>query len=214
MNDTRLGTLPPVAARVSGIAAIAGPLLLLASTAAYVVDGEGINHGVLGGVIGVWSCFALAVAFMGTLRLLEPRAPRAAPILTAVAVTGFGAGVGFNIEAIYRGIIGSELDDTFTAAVEGPDAVALLGFLPWGWFVPLALVLSGAFLWRTGTVSGWSGALLIASGVLFVTARPARLDIIAMVGDGLLILALVPIGWALLANARTAVTTEVEPAGT
>lgn len=212
MNDNALFALPPFSARVYGIAAIAAPLLLLASTVAYVVEGEGINDGVLGGVIGVWSSFTLAVAFVGLLRLLEPRAPRAAPILTVLAVTGFSAGVAFNIEAIYRAIIGPQLDETMDAAVEETDPMALLGFLPWGWFVPLSLVLVGVFLWRTRTVSWWSGALLIVGGVLFVTARPARIDVIAMIGDGVLVLAMAPIGWAMLTGVRGARGARTAPA--
>lgn len=213
MNDTTLGTLTPFSARVYGITAIAAPLLMLASTVAYTVEGEGINHGVLGGTIGVWSSFAMAIAFVGILRLLEPRAPLAAPILTVLTVTAFSAGVAFNVQAMYLASFGLDfLAEASEGSVEGTAAIGMLAFLPWGLFAPLSLVLTGIFLWRTRTVSWWSGALLIVGGVLFVTARPARIEVIAMIGDGALILALVPIGWAMLTGARTA--TPVQPART
>lgn len=208
MNDTTLGTLSPFSARVFGIAAIAAPLLLLASTVAFATDGEGINDGVLGGTIGVWSAFAMAVALVGVLRLLEPRAPRAAPILTALAVTAFSAGVAFNVQAMYLASFDVDfLAEASEGTVEGSDAIGMLAFLPWGWFVPLSLVLTGVFLWRTRTASWWSGALLIVGGVLFVTARPARIEVVAMLGDAALVLALAPIGWAMLTGARTRATT-------
>lgn len=198
MNDN--GTLTPFAARLYGVAVIVAPLLMLGSTIAYVFAGDGINEGVLGGTVGVWSSFAMAVAFVGILRLLEPRAPRAAPILTLLSVTAFCAGVAFNVQAMYLAGFGV---DFLTEAAEGSaDGIGILAFLPWGWFAPLSMVLVGAFLWRTRTVSWWSGALLIVGGILFVTARPARIEAIAMVGDSALILAMVPIGWAMLTGAR------------
>jgi hypothetical protein len=202
MSDYQSMGHSPTSARFYGIVTIMAPLLLLASTVAYVSAGEGINHGVLGGVIGVWSCFTFALTFVGLARTLEPWAPRAAVTLTLIGVVGFTAGAGFNVDAIQRAISGPAPDGAFEAAISGAEPVVLLAFLPWGWFAPLAFILAGIFLWRARLVSWWSGALLIAGGVLFVTARPARVDLVAILGDGLLVLALVPIGLAMLASAR------------
>jgi hypothetical protein len=55
---------------------IAAPIVFLLSDVAYIVDGNGINNGVLGGTIGVWSTFLLGWAFIGISRALEPVAPR------------------------------------------------------------------------------------------------------------------------------------------
>lgn len=201
MTDSIQQTFSPRAARVYGFAAILAPVLLMASTIAYIAAGEGINHGVLGGTIGVWSCFALLVAFVGILRMLEARAPSAAPILTVVALIGFSAGVAFNVDAIFTAVAGPAADALLDGAFEAAP-IAILAFLPWGWFAPLSLVLVGAFLWRTGTTAPWSGALLVAGGVLFVASRPARINWLVLVADSVLIAALVPIGWAMLAGAR------------
>lgn len=200
MNSTT--TLNPMAARVYGWAIIVAPLLLLASTAAYLSVGGGINDGVLGGTIGVWSCFAFAIAFVGILRLLEPSAPRIAPILTAVALMAFaGGGVAFNIQALNLGAFGNDFLET---NLDGADAVGIFAFLPWGLFVPLTFVLTGIMLWRTRAVARWSSALFIASGIMFVSARPARIDVLALTADAVIVLALVPIGWAMLTSVRAA----------
>lgn len=190
--------LSPFAGRVYGTAVILAPLLLMASSLAYIVDGEGINHGVLGGVIGAWSAFTMVIALMAVLRLLEPRAPRAATLLTVVALIGFSAGMAFNVTAVLETI--TELDDAIDAAI-AVEPVAFFAWLPWGVFAPISLVLIGIALWRTHT-SAWSGALLIAGGVLFVVSRMERIGALALVADGVLVLALAPIGWAMLTGSR------------
>lgn len=198
------GSLSPFAARVFGIAIIVGPLLLLASTVAYVTAGEGVNEGVLGGTVGVWSVLALGIAFVGLLRLVEPHAPRAAVVLTVIALIGFPAGVAFNVDAVFVGLI-PDLRDEIDDAMTGGDAIAIFAFLPWGLFAPLTLVLTGIVLWRTRAVARWSAILLVAGGVLFVASRPERIDVLAVIADLVIIAGMAPIGWALLSGAgRTA----------
>lgn len=187
----------PYAKRVFGIALILGPVLLLASTIAYVTAGDGINQGVAGGTIGVWSCFVLAIAFAGVSRILEGANRRGAMWLLVVALIGFTAGVGFNIEAIYS----ATYPETAEELVGG---FAIFAFLPWGWFAPITFGMTGVLLARSGLVTWRTGALFIAAGILFVTARPARIDVVAVIGDVILILAMAPIGWALLSG--TAIT--------
>lgn len=201
-------TLTPFASRVYGTAVIAAPLLLMASTVAYLVEGEGINHGILGGVIGAWSGFTMAIAMMAVLRLVEPKAPRAATLLTVVALIGFSAGMAFNVTAVLETVAG--FDDAIEAAI-AVDPVALLAWLPWGVLAPTSFVLIGIALWRTGT-SAWSGGLLVAGGVLFVVGRMERIGALALVTDGVLILALAPIGWAMLTGARTAAASRMRHA--
>lgn len=204
--------LPSPSARMYAAALIVAPVLLLASTVGYAVAGEGVNHGVLGGVLGVWSVFALLLALLGLLRLLEPAAPRTVAVLTVPVVTGFAGGVAFNVAAIFDATIPAAPDVAFDAVVDASPG-ALLAFLPWGWFAPLSMVLVGVALWRTGVVARWSAASLVAGGVLFVASRPERIDWLAMIGDGVLILALAPIGLALLTAAKKqTVATHRQPA--
>lgn len=207
MNDSSPRVFSPLAARIYGVITIVAPLLLLGSTVAYLVDGEGINDGVLGGTVGVWSALAFVIAFAGILRLLEVRAPRAAPILAIFALAGFSGGIAFNLDAIFTALLGPDGNAAVdTAFDEGGNAIGLLAFQPWGWFAPLSLVLVGIFLWRTRTTAWWTGALMIVGGVLFLVSRAGEVDPLVPVGDVALILALVPVGWAILTRARSATT--------
>lgn len=201
------GSLSPFAARFYGVAVIVAPLLLLGSTVAFLTAGEGINQGVLGNTMGVWVAFTFAIAIVGILRVVEPRAPRAAPILTAIALAGFCGGVAINIDYLFIELGGPAFNAAINEAVDA-QPVAILALLPWGWFGPLSFILVGIFLWRTRTTAWWNGALLIAGGVLFVAGRPATIDALALAADAVLILALVPVGLAMIASARTRPTAE------
>lgn len=194
--------LSPTAARVHGWAVILGPLLLLASTLAYLTEG-GINNGVVGGVVGVWSVFTLAIAFVGIHRTLEPLAPRAAPVVMVVALMGFTAGAGFNVLALTEAAVPAD-PLPFDAAVAAHGPFVLLALLPWGWFAPLTFVLTGLMLWRTGAAARWSAVLLVLAGVLFIVGRPARIDAVSLAADVALVLAMVPIGWAMVSRVRRA----------
>lgn len=200
MPEPEPTTASPMARRIYGGAAIAGPALLLASTIAYATEGNDINDGVLGGAIGVWSCFTLLVAVVGLLRLSEHLAPRAAPILATAATIGFTAGAGFNVQAVNLAYFGPDHD--FVEVVEGSDSIGILAFLPWGLFAPAALIGTGLLLWRTGAVARWSAALVLAGGVGFVASRPERIVPIAIAADSLLLLGLVPVGLSLLRHGR------------
>jgi len=200
MVANTLGSLTPFSARLYGVVVIIAPFLLLASTIAYTTE-NGINNGVFGGTIGVWSCFTLSIALVGVMRLLEASAPRAAAVLTVLAIMAFSGGIGFNIQAISLALYGAESEIIET--VEGGDAIAILAFLPWGLFAPLTFVLSGFFLWRTRTVAWWTGALFIAGGILFVASRPERINELAIIADVAIIAALVPVGWAMVSGRQT-----------
>ncbi|MGH2584086.1 MAG: hypothetical protein ACRDJE_04165, partial [Dehalococcoidia bacterium] len=89
-------------------------------------------------------------------------------------------------------------------AVAGADALGVLAYIPGGWFVPLTMLLTGIMLYRTRTVPILLAALLAASGLLFPIARMPRIDSLALASDALLIIALVPIGVAMIADARRA----------
>jgi hypothetical protein len=64
------------------------------------------------------------------------------------------------------------------------------------------MVAMGILLWRTRVTPWWSGALLMAGGVLFVISRMERIDVLAVAADAVLLAALAPIGWALLTGTR------------
>lgn len=192
---------PRPVARVYAIAAVLGPVFMLGSTLGYLIEGDGINVGVVGGVVGVWSCFALAIAFVGILRLLEPKAPRGAAVMTVLALAGFASGVAFNVQAIIDAIVGPEqLAAAIDAAIaaNGMTYLAILAFLPWGWFVPISMVVVGILLWRTAVGPRWSAGLLMLAGILFVASRPESIGWLALCSDVALLAAMVPLAGRLL----------------
>lgn len=86
--------------RMFGVALIAGLALLLVSTVLYITAGEGVNHGVAGGTVGVWACFALVIGYVGLARSFEPRAPKASLVLAVLAVIGLMTGYGRRVPAV------------------------------------------------------------------------------------------------------------------
>jgi hypothetical protein len=194
--------LHPFTSTVYGVALLLGPVLLLTSTIAFIVAGEGINQGVLGGLFGVWAAIVMAIAFVGLLRLLEVNAPRAAAILTVTAIIGFGSGVAINVDVITTSLVGPELDAAIDDALVGTDALAILAFFPGGLLVPVTIIITGIMLWRTRTFPRWIGALLSVGGVLFVIGAPERISAIVLASDIVLIAALFPIARTMLTAGR------------
>ena len=192
----------PAFARTTATAGVLGSLFLLASTVLFITDGNGVNDGVLGGTVGVWSCLGMAVGSVGIARLLEPRAPTAAPVVGALALVGLSAGIAFNVQAIYVARYDHDLLADVTAGEgSGSEWFAFFAFLPWGWLAPLGFVLLGWLVWRTQVAQTWAAALFALGGILFVTGRPARIDSIAVAADLALVLAFAAIAPALLRTA-------------
>jgi hypothetical protein len=200
--NTNSENLHPFAASVYGVALLLGPVLLLMSTIAFIVAGDGINQGVLGGLFGVWAAIVMAIAFIGILRMLEVNAPRAAAILTVTAIIGFGSGVAINVDVITTSLVGPELDAAIDDALVGTDALAIFAFFPGGLLAPVTIIFTGIMLWRTRTFPWWVGALLIVGGVLFVIGAPERVSAIVLASDIVLIAALSPIAWTMLTSGR------------
>jgi hypothetical protein len=193
-------TLSPFAARAFGLALIIAPLLLLASTIAYITEGEKINHGVLGGTIGVWSVFAIGFAMVGLFRMLEPHAPRASIILTLMIVMVVAGGTAFNIQGIFVALY--DVDFMNDTAITGSDTIAILAFLPWGLFMPITMIATGVVLWRTRAVARPVAILFAAAGILFVASRPEQINVLAIFSDLVFLAAMAPLGWAVLNEGR------------
>lgn len=192
------------APRLFGIAAVAAPVLFLVSDVAYVTAGGGVNDGVLGGTIGVWSCILFMVSWVGISRSLEAGAPRGSQLLLVVGLTGFTAGAAFNADAISNGYLGESFMSASPSG--GADLIGILGFLPWGWCAPLSFVIAGVLVWRTRSYPAWNAVLLIVGGLAFVAGRPAGIDPLVIVADSILVLALIPIGVAIFGGPRVAPT--------
>jgi len=196
MTET-IGATP--ARRFFALAVIAAPVVFLLGDVAYISDGNGINNGVLGGTIGVWSSFLLGWAFIAISRALEPVASRGAVVLLVLGIPAICAGVAFNVNGLHWDHFGNDFVDA--AFSDGGPTVGALAFLPWGWFMPASLVVAGVLVWRTRMFPRWAGAMTALSGVLFVTARPASIDALAITADVVMVVGLAPIGLAMLTGA-------------
>lgn len=171
---------------------MAAPALLLASTIAYVANGEGMNDGEAGGAIQVWAMIAYAVTVVGLSRLLDADAPRAADVLLVAGLVGTAGGVAYGIDSIQAALVGGE------SLQEMGSAAASLALQVPGVLFPLGLAALGVVLLRNGLVTRWTGTGLVVGALLFPASRIPDVEVLAIASDLVLLAALVPFGWALV----------------
>jgi len=188
--------------RLFGAAVVVAPVLLLLSTVVYITTGGGVNDGVAGGTIGIWTCFLFVIGYVGIARALEPAAPKASLVLAVLAIVGLMTGYGYNLEAIHAEHLG---EDIWSTSFDNP--LGYLAFDPWGLFLPLALVLTAFLIWRTPVFPVATAVPLLLGGLLFVPSREAGIAPLAVVADVGLVLGLVPIGLAMLARPQPSAAT-------
>lgn len=193
MYDTANTPIP--FARLTGVMALLGPLLLLLSTVLFLVTTGKINNGVVGGTVSAWASFALMFAFVGISLKFAPRAPRGSVVLLAAAVPGIMTGLAYAIQAVDLEVAGKAF---LTSEPEGWGALGQLAFDPWGFGLPIALVTSAWLTWRTDAFPRWTAIPLVLAGVLFIPSREIDLSVLPLVSDALLVLAVAPIALVLL----------------
>jgi hypothetical protein len=184
-------TTTTINTRLTGAAAVAGPILVLASTVAYVTVGGGLNEGELGGAIQVWAFAILGVAVLGLARTVERSVPGTAALLSVLAVVGAAVGGGYGIDSMQAAVNGTE------ALAHGSEPAVVLGLLLPGLLAPISLVVLGITLTRHGG-AGIRGWLLVAAAVLFPVSRIPDVAAIAIVSDLLLVASMGSIGLQLL----------------
>lgn len=172
-----------------GIATMAAPVLLLASTIAYATSG-GFNHDQTGGVIQVYAMAAFMPVILGLTRVVEGRFPRAAAVLALAGGIGIAGGVGYGIDAVHLAETGATAED-FGAA--GPLALQVPGA-----FFPLTSFSLGVALARAAIEPRWSGILLCVAAVLFPVSRIGSIEPLGLAVDVLFVAALWPLGWQML----------------
>lgn len=187
----RIATAAPLAAsprsRLLAGAFIAAPLLLLASSVAFAAGSEPLR--------GVLQFYAFAVFVLVILTLTDALAgvfPRAAVALTLVGVLGMAAGVGFAVDNLH----GALLDDAYLVD-DGGIAGVFVANIP-GLMGPLAFIGIGLALLRAEVEPRFSGVALVTAGLLFPVSRIGELPALAIVDDLIFLLALAPLGWAML----------------
>lgn len=183
---------------------IAAPVLLLASTAAHAAGG-GLGEDQAGGVIQVYAMAAFLLALVGLTRMLEDHSPRAATALTLIGALGVAGGVGYGVNSIYVDLGSLDLNNN-VEGVAGPLALQLPGLL-----FPLAFVALGVMLVRAHAVPRWCGIVLAVAGVLFPLSRIPSIEALALVTDSLFVVALVPLGWAILQGRHLVASSPHQP---
>jgi len=173
--------------RLLGAALIAAPLLLLASSLASAAGSEATR-----GVLGFYAFATFALVVVTLTQSFAATLPRAAAALTVLGVLGAAAGVGFSIDAIH-----STLPQSVELIDDGGTAGVFVANVP-GLMVPLAWIGIGIALLRSGVQPRWCGAALVVAGLLFPVSRIGDIAALAVVDDLIFLLALAPLGWAIM----------------
>ena len=186
------------AVRVTGIAAVVAPLLMLASTIAHVVNDEQLNNGEVGGIVQVWAFIVLGVAIVGLARLLEAATPKGALAVIVLGIGGIAAGVGYGIDAIAADVHGAESLQDITTSPAAPLALQLPGALN-----TLSLVVLGVLLARHRIAPAALAYAIVAGALIFLAARIPDIETIALVGDAVLVFGFGGVGLRLLGRDPT-----------
>ena len=185
----RKGDPGPAQDCLFGAAMIIGPLLLFVSTLVYAAGG-GLNGDRAGGAIQVYAFAVWGLVVIGLTRLLEGPFPRAAAVLTLVGALGVAGGVAYGIDSIHVAETGVTAEDIGAA---GPLALYIPGIL-----FPLAHISIGIALLLGNVRPRWCGMVLIVAAILFPASRIPSVEALAIATDVLFLLALAPLGWAIL----------------
>lgn len=179
---------PPPRDRLLAGALVVAPVLLLASTVAYVV-GDGLGEDLTGGAIQVWAAVALGLAMVGLAGRLASTWPRAGAVLTLTAAVGAAGAVAWGIDSmVYAGDV--------EASLSGGDGSAQAGlalFLP-GLVMPFTLAALGVGVVRTGLGPRAAGVTLTAGALCFPVSRIGGIEPLALVADLLIAGGMVPLG--------------------
>ena len=178
---------PSPRARLLGAALVAAPLLLLASSVAWLAGSDATR-----GVLGFYAFAAFALVVVTLTQSFADTLPRAAAALTVVGMLGAAAGVGFSIDAIH-----STLPDSVELIDAGGTAGVLVANVP-GLMCPLAFVGIGIALLRSGVQPRWCGVALVVAGALFPLSRIGDVAALGALDDLIFLFALAPLGLAIM----------------
>src|SRR5918996_794495 len=122
-------------------------------------------------------------------------APASAAI-SAFAVLGCGAGVGFGVDSIHAALPGG------TGLEEAESAAGAVALMVPGAIFPLSFAALGVALWRARVSPAASGPLLVAASLLFPVANVPDSEAIAVAANALFVVALWPLGISWLRQPR------------
>ncbi len=164
--------------KVLAAGAVAGPLLLAAST---LSTGD-----TTGGTLQMYAVVGMLLAAVGITQLCESLRPRFAAVATAVSAIGVMGGVAYGLNGVYIGSGAPDLNAADTAAAH------LSLHLPGPIFALMFIVL-GALLLASKVGPGWCGVALIIGGLLFPPTRIGDLGLLRLIPDTLFLVGLLPV---------------------
>lgn len=172
---------------VVGAATIAGPLLLLASSVAWLAEADAANA-----ILLMWAFIGLGITIVGFSQRLRATLPWAAAVVLGIGIIGAAGGAGYAVEAAMVDHFGVErLNDQSTLAT------VLVLQLP-GILYPLSFVVAAAAAWRARLLAPQHAAVLGIGALLFPASRIPDIAGLGVAADAVMCLALVPVGLALL----------------
>lgn len=152
------------------------------------------------GILQVLAFTCWIPAFQGMYHLIRPTMPRFAAIGFALAAYACIGGNNFGVDGIYNeamGITSLEAANQLHQQL-GFNAVLYL-FLPGGLF-PLSLLAAGILLLRYRRISTAAGILLCIGAICFPLSRIPRIDLLAHLDNGILLIAHLLIARTLLTH--------------
>jgi hypothetical protein len=178
---------------VVDLAMIIGPILVFASTVAWVADQEGARA-----VLQIWGMIGLGMVLAGLAHRLRLTVPLGAAAILVLGLAGTSVGTAYGLEIAMVDYFGVERLN------EQEVLTAHLGLQLPGLMFPLSLLVTAVLGRRHGMFGAPAAVLLGVAAVAFPASRiPAEAGI-ALVADGLLLAALAPVGLASLRAARGA----------
>jgi hypothetical protein len=189
--------MDPAFLRVTGIAAVMAPLLMLASTVAHVANDEELNNGEVGGIVQVWAFIALGIAIVGLARLMEPATAKGALAVVVLGIGGIAAGIGYGIDAIAADVHGADSLQDIATSPAAPLALQIPGM-----FNTLSLVVLGVLLARHRLAPVVAAYAIVVGAILFLAARIPDIEAVALVGDAVLVVGFGGVGSRILRRGR------------
>ncbi|MCL4870434.1 MAG: hypothetical protein KJ063_15830 [Anaerolineae bacterium] len=201
--------------KLSGLAFIIGPLLLIAAALAFLAGIGLSSHGITSWVEGVLMTLAFLLfvpIYLHLARVLGQRAPRLGLVCT---VTGLGIGLGM-VPASIR-LTQAGLDqlgvDVAVFSLQPPGQAILVLWMGLGL---LTTILLGVGFLVYGGLPRWTAVLLILAPIIFVMGQGGdesiaawQVNIIYPLGCALYFAAFAPIGWRYLTQPAGSVAGEV-----
>lgn len=189
--------------RLTVFCLVAGPTGSLIATTLWTAG----RYGAPGGTVLVLSMTLWAFGLVGLLEQLRPAAPRLTPPLLLLLLFGTTGGMAFGFLGFFEAVFDAGADESLAALEAYPLESTLLLWIP-GPIMPSGLLLLAILLaWRR-LVPLWTAGLLAAGAVTFPLSRIPRIDLVAYLADGLIVVAFAALA-VLVATGRLDVATAV-----